>query len=169
MNICRPSLALNPCKKYQQYKYYISVYSCSCVRNKYPCKSEFVWNVHIQVMLKVISFSVLNMHELNETCQSHRFWNSQTVSQMYTWPNEWAICPENGFQTPITARCELPLNRNSLNFPWLLLKFPDLLLFLTGKRMNFPSMATISHTNILIKSEILIFFSNNRIEIGGHQ
>ena len=69
----------------------------------------------------------------------------------------------------ITARCDLPLNRNGLNFPWLLLKFPDLLLFVTGKRMNFRSMATISHTNILRKSEILIFFSNNRVKIGGYQ
>ena len=29
-------------------------------------KSE-LWNVHVQVMLKVISFSILNMHELVET------------------------------------------------------------------------------------------------------
>ena len=28
----------------------------------HACKSEFVWNVHIQVMLNVVSFSVLNMH-----------------------------------------------------------------------------------------------------------
>ena len=63
-----PSLALNyHCKKYEII--YESVYSylCTCMRNKYSCKIEFVWNVHIQVMLKVISISVLNMHELVET------------------------------------------------------------------------------------------------------
>ena len=49
------------------------------MRNKYSCKSEFVWNVHIQVMLKVISISVLNMHELL---------NSQSDSQMYTSPDQ---------------------------------------------------------------------------------
>ena len=51
-----PSLALNyHCKKYQII--YESVYSylCTCMRNKYSCKSEFVWNAHLQVMLKVIS------------------------------------------------------------------------------------------------------------------
>ena len=30
--------------------------------NKYPCKSEFVWNVHIQVMLKLISFAINFQH-----------------------------------------------------------------------------------------------------------
>ena len=37
------------------------------MRKKYSCKSEFVGNVHIQVMLKVISISILNTHELVET------------------------------------------------------------------------------------------------------
>ena len=85
-----PSLALNyHCKKYQII--YESVYSylCTCMRNKYSCKSEFVWNVHIQVMLKVISFSVLNIHELVETwLPEARFLNSQTDSQIYTFPDQ---------------------------------------------------------------------------------
>ena len=42
-------------------------YLCTCTRNKCPCKSEFVWNVHIHVMLKFISFSILNIHDLVET------------------------------------------------------------------------------------------------------
>ena len=37
------------------------------MRNKYKCKREFVWNVHIQVMLKANSCSILNMHELVKT------------------------------------------------------------------------------------------------------
>ena len=83
-----PSLALNyPCKKYQIV--YESVYSylCTCIRNKCSCKSEFVCNVHIQVMLKVVSFSVINVHGLNETQlrEKHSFLNSQTYSLMYTF------------------------------------------------------------------------------------
>ena len=60
------------------------------MRNKYSCKSEFVWNVHIQVMLKVISFSILNMDEqlLRHGCQRHSFWNSQVDSQMCTFPDQ---------------------------------------------------------------------------------
>ena len=51
-----PSLALNyHCKKYQIIYESVNSYLCTCMRNKYSCKSEFVWNAHIQVMLKVIS------------------------------------------------------------------------------------------------------------------
>ena len=75
-----PSLALNyHCKIYQIIYESVYSYMCTCMRNKYSCKSEFVWNIHIQVMLKVISISVLNMHELL---------NSQTNSQMYTFPDQ---------------------------------------------------------------------------------
>ena len=56
------------------------------MRNKCSIKSEFVWNVQIQVMLKVISFSILNMHELVE--KRHSFVNSQTDSQMNTFPDQ---------------------------------------------------------------------------------
>ena len=63
--IWRPSLALNPSKKYQIIYESVHIYLCTCMRNKYPCKSEIVWNV--QVVLKVISVSILNMHELVET------------------------------------------------------------------------------------------------------
>ena len=47
--------ANNPCKKYPFFC--VQSYSCTRTRNKYLCKSEFVWNVNKQVMLKVISFS----------------------------------------------------------------------------------------------------------------
>ena len=47
--------AKNPCKNYPFFC--VQSYSCTCTRNKYLCKSEFVWNVNKQVMLKVISFS----------------------------------------------------------------------------------------------------------------
>ena len=78
-----PSLALNcHCKKYQII--YESVYSylCTCMRNNYSCKSEFVWNVHIKVMLKVISISILNIYKLVET------WLPETGSQIYIFPNQ---------------------------------------------------------------------------------
>ena len=85
-----PSLALNyHCKKYQII--YESVYSylCTCMRNKYSCKSDFVWNVHIQVTLKVISISISTcMSLLRHGCQRHSFLNSQTDSQMYTFPDQ---------------------------------------------------------------------------------
>ena len=57
--ICRPSLALNPCKKYEISYEGVHIYFCTRTRNKYSCKSEIVWNV--DAMLKVISFSILNM------------------------------------------------------------------------------------------------------------
>ena len=54
------SLALNyPCKKYQIIFVYMH-------EKLILMKSEFVWNVHIQAMLKVISFSILNMHDFAE-------------------------------------------------------------------------------------------------------
>ena len=44
------SLALNyPCKEYQIIYESDHIYLCTCRRNKYPCKSEFVLNVHILV------------------------------------------------------------------------------------------------------------------------
>ena len=49
--IWRPSLALNPSKKYQIINESVHIYLCTCMRNKYPCKSKIVWNV--QVVLKV--------------------------------------------------------------------------------------------------------------------
>ena len=74
------------------------------MRNKYPCKSEFVWNVHIQVMLKLISFSILNMHELVETWFS-KFQDRQS-NVYFPWPNELTICPDiDGFQIPLKASC----------------------------------------------------------------
>ena len=88
-----PSLALNyPCKEYQIIYESVHIYLCTCMRNKYPCKSEFVWNVHIQVMLKLISFSILNMHELVETWFSKfQDWQSNVY---FPWPNELTICPD---------------------------------------------------------------------------
>ena len=156
---------------------------------------------------------------LRHGCQNNSFWNSQTDSQNvhFRWPNERTICPDNGFQTPITAilsahllhevivnvKCRMDWSYRkpsclSVNFfkqysangtcltsvnmspPFDLfekVKFSLIhteiswlvTLSLTGKRMNFPDMATMSHTNILRRSEIQMFFSNNRIEIGGHQ
>ena len=65
---------------------------------------EFVWNVHIQVMLKLISFSILNMHELVETWFSKfQDWQSNVY---FPWPNELTICPDiNGFQIPLKTSC----------------------------------------------------------------
>ena len=65
---------------------------------------EFVWNVHIQVMLKLISFSILNMHELVETWFSKfQDWQSNVY---FPWPNELTICPDiDGFQIPLKASC----------------------------------------------------------------
>ena len=40
--IWRPSLALNPSKKYQIVYKNVHIYLCRCMRNKYPCKSEIV-------------------------------------------------------------------------------------------------------------------------------
>ena len=62
------SLALNyPCKEYQIVYESVHIYLCTCMRNEYLCNIEFAWNVHIQVMLKMISFSIFNIYELVET------------------------------------------------------------------------------------------------------
>ena len=61
------------------------------MRNKYSCKSEFVWNVHIKVMLKVISISILDQHAWacwDMVARGIVFLNSQTDSQMYTFPDQ---------------------------------------------------------------------------------
>ena len=65
---------------------------------------KFVWNVHIQVMLKLISFSILNMHELVETWFSKfQDWQSNVY---FPWPNELTICPDiDGIQIPLKASC----------------------------------------------------------------
>ena len=67
-----PSLATSHlCKKDQIIYKSVHSYLCTCMRNQCPCtaacRSELVSNVHIQVMLRVISFSIQNMHELVQT------------------------------------------------------------------------------------------------------
>ena len=80
-----PSLARNyPCKEYQIMYESVHIYLCTCRRNKYPCKSAFVWNVHIQVMLTLISFLILNIGQFSTL----------------------TICPDiNGFQIPLKTSC----------------------------------------------------------------
>ena len=102
-----PSLALSHlCKKYQIIYKSVHSYLCSCMRNQCPCtaacRSELVSNVHIQVMLRVISFSIQNMHELVQTwlpeAKFLKFpdWQSNLH---FPWPNELTIWPGiNGFQ-----------------------------------------------------------------------
>ena len=93
-------IALNPCEKYQIiYALSVHSYSCTCCEtNIYPCKSKFVWSVHIQVMLEVISFSILNMHELVERWLPVPWlWRSilknkltvweRTLSTYFSWTN----------------------------------------------------------------------------------
>ena len=61
------------------------------MRNTHSCKSEFVWNVHIKVMLKVISISILDQHAWacwDMVARGIVFLNSQTGSQMYTFPDQ---------------------------------------------------------------------------------
>ena len=79
------------------------------MRNKYSCKSEFVWNVHIKVMLKVISISILDQHAWacwDMVARGTVFLNSQTGSQMYTFPDQmnWQfvqILMESKFQSKL--------------------------------------------------------------------
>ena len=77
--IYRPSLALNPCKKYQISYESVHIYFCTCARNKYPCKSEIVWN--FDAMLKIISFSILNI--------TYNFW---------IWRPSLALNPSKKYQ-----------------------------------------------------------------------
>ena len=69
-----------------------------------PMQEWICWNVHVQVMLKLISFSILNMHELVETWFS-KFQDRQS-NVYFPWPNELTICPDiDGFQIPLKASC----------------------------------------------------------------
>ena len=60
-------------------------------------------------MLKVIRFSILNMHELVEKW----FWGFQKLflwhwqsNVLFPWPNELTMCPDiNGFQIPVKTSC----------------------------------------------------------------
>ena len=61
-----PSLATSHiCKKYQIIYKSVHSYLCTYMRNKYPWRSEFVGNVHIQVSL---SFNFLKQYSANGTC-----------------------------------------------------------------------------------------------------
>ena len=63
-----PSLAMNyPFKEYQIIYESVLIYFCTCIETNTHARVEFVCNVHIQVVLKLVSFSVLNMDELVET------------------------------------------------------------------------------------------------------
>ena len=96
------------------------------MRNKSSCKSEFVWNVHIQVMLKVyFSISILNIHELVETwLPEAKFFKFPDWQSNVHWPKELTICPDiNGFQIPVKTSCT--------GHRWC--KAKDLFVFCSGK------------------------------------
>ena len=59
------------------------------MREKYSCKSEFVWNVHIKVVLKVISFSILNMHE-------YMYMYMYMYAYIYIYIYIYMLCKKNG-------------------------------------------------------------------------
>ena len=46
--ICRPLLALNPCKKYQIMYAIVHSYSCKCMRNKYPVCMKCPHTSHVE-------------------------------------------------------------------------------------------------------------------------
>ena len=80
---------MNLSKKYQKYAKYILIHVHAwntCITHS-AFKSEFVWNVHIKVMLKVIEvidFSVLNICELTTTinCEIPR------LTEMYIFSDQ---------------------------------------------------------------------------------
>ena len=77
-----PSLALNyPRKEYQIICESVHNYLCTWMRNKYTCKSEFVWNVMSTSKScwcwSVSQFSTC-MTLLRLGCQRKSFWNFQT-------------------------------------------------------------------------------------------
>ena len=79
---------------------YKNVYSylCTCMRNKCSIKSEFLWNVQIQVMLKVISFSILSMHELVGCHIGNAMLQNQSKSVIFGFTtNEWNLSCNDSF------------------------------------------------------------------------
>ena len=113
--------------KYHSEKYqiiYESVYSylCTCMRNKYSWRSEFVWNVRIQVMLKVIIISILDQH-------AWACWDM--VETWFNFGGYAGIC-----HLPLASLKELHLM--SLTYtetPWLelrgMIKFPGMVTHVT--------------------------------------
>ena len=99
-----PSLALNyPCKEYHIIYESVHIYLCTCMRNKYLCKSEFVWNVHIQVMLKLIRHVLVETFVARGIVLKFPDWQSNVH---FPWPNELTICPDsNGFQNSTQSSC----------------------------------------------------------------
>ena len=105
------SLALNyPCKEYQIIYESDHIYLCTCMRNKYPSKSEFMTCPHtswifklIRRMLKLITVSQFStcMTLSRHGCQRNSFGNSQTDSQMYTFSDQmnWQV-----FQTLMASK-----------------------------------------------------------------
>ena len=102
--ICRPLLALNPCKVYQIMYAIVHSYSCKCMRNKYPICMKCPHTSHVEgdqflnsqnawacwdVVARAIIFEIPSDH-----------WQSNVH---VPWPNERTISPDCGFQTPITA------------------------------------------------------------------
>ena len=109
-----PSLALYyPCKEYQIIYESVHIYLCTCMRNKYPCKSEFVW-------IKCPHTSYVEGNQFLNSQHAWACWNMVAggivfeIPRLTDWQsnvhflssNEWTICPDiNGFQIPLKTLC----------------------------------------------------------------
>ena len=75
----------------------MQVYIVICMQRKHKPMQEWICmkcprTSHVEVML------------VRHSCHSHRFWNSQTLSNVhFHWANKLTICTDNGLQTSITA------------------------------------------------------------------
>ena len=107
--ICRTSLALSLCKKYQivcatvqlfvyMHEKHIPMQGWICMKCPHTYKSCWRWSVS-QFSTCVSLFS--------HGCHSHIVFEIPRLSQMaivhFPWPDEWTISPDNGLQLPITA------------------------------------------------------------------
>ena len=87
-----PSLALNyPCKKVPNHHESVHSYLCTCMRNKYPIMQEWICmkrSTYKSCWRWSVSLFSTCMSLLRHGCQRHSLLNSQTESQMYTFPDQ---------------------------------------------------------------------------------
>ena len=121
------------------------------------CHLCLVHKINAQTPITAILSTYL-IHEfiVNVKC---RMDGSQTLYLLLVWFLDTIFCQWNMFNFGEYAWiCHLPLaSLKELHFPWLILKFPDLTY---GERLIFLARWHMSHTNIVRRSKIQMFFSN---------
>ena len=104
-----PSLALNyPFKEYRIIYESVHIYLCTCMRNKYQCKSGICMNCPHTSHVEVGQF--LNSQHAwacwDMVAKGIVFESPRQSNVHFLWPNELTICPDiNRFLIPLKTSC----------------------------------------------------------------